>query len=246
MNEITFKGPFLIRTYEIDNKKNVTIPSLMKLMHEAAMQNVLNLKLSVWDLEPHKISWVLMRKKISIDRLPRLGETIHIETHPAGFEKFFTYRDYKVFDENDQLIAFASSTWLLMDTEKRRMTRIPDFILDYQNKMKPAEACLPRPDDKLPKFETAGLQKQYTVNWHDLDFNMHLNNTFYAQWMLEALPDNCLVNGTIKQLDIMYRMEAKWKERIVSEVQQLEENTYLHRLKRLEDGKELALGRSTW
>ena len=61
--------PFTIRTYEIDNRKQATVPALVKLMHEAAMQNVIDLKLSVWDLEPHQISWVLMRKNLIIHQI---------------------------------------------------------------------------------------------------------------------------------------------------------------------------------
>ena len=243
---LIFKGGFTIRTYEIDNKKKATLPALVKLMHEAAMQNVLRLKLSVWDLEPHHISWVLMRKKIHIERLPDLGEQITIETYPAGFEKFFTYRDYKIVDHKKNLIAYASSTWLLMDTINRRMTRIPEFILRYEDQMPPAAECLPRPADKLPRFEQADHSKTYEVNWHDLDFNMHLNNTFYVQWMLECLPDTQLMKGGLKSFDIAYRMEATWKEKINSEIQEISENEYLHRLIRASDGKELAIGLTRW
>ena len=246
MEPIAHKEQFTIRTYEIDNKKKATLPALVKLMHEAAMQNVLRLKLSVWDLEPHQISWVLMRKKIILERLPDLGEEITIETYPAGFEKFFTYRDYKVYDSKGDRIAYASSTWLLMDTVKRRMTRIPQFILDIRDRFQGVENWLERPDGKLPKFVTSDQQKEYLVNWHDLDFNMHLNNTFYVQWMLECLPDEVLKNGKLKSFDITYRQEATWKEKIISEIQQLEDKQFLHRLIRASDEKELAAALTQW
>jgi len=119
---------FTIQKMPLHHRKQATIPALVKLMHEAAMQNVIDLKLSVWDLEPHQISWVLMRKNLVIHHVPKLGEQIKVVTHCAGFEKYFTYRDYKIYNQADELLAAAASTWLLMDTIKRRMTRIPDFI----------------------------------------------------------------------------------------------------------------------
>ncbi|MCB0622180.1 MAG: hypothetical protein KDC41_26495, partial [Saprospiraceae bacterium] len=59
---------YQIRTYEIDSRKQATVTALVKLMHETAMQNVIDMKLSVWDLEPRQISWVLMKKYVNIDR----------------------------------------------------------------------------------------------------------------------------------------------------------------------------------
>ena len=235
---------FTIRTYEIDNRKQATVPALVKLMHEAAMQNVIDLKLSVWDLEPHKISWVLMRKQLIIKELPSLGDAIKVVTHCAGFEKFFTYRDYKIFNQQDELIAYASSTWLLMDTIKRRMARIPNFILALE--CPPESACLPRPKNKLPKFERVDLAKQFTVGWYDLDFNHHLNNVFYLQWILETVPDELLHTAQLVQIDIIYKLECQWKEAVVSETQLITDNQLLHRLIRVSDGKQLAMAETKW
>lgn len=236
---------FQIRTYEIDHHKVCTVPSLIKLMHEAAMQNVIQLKLSVWDLEVNHISWVLMRKYLKINRLPVLGERIKIYTSPSGFEKFFTYRDYKIYSESNEVIAFSSSTWLLMDTIKRRMTRIPNFILDYNDKMPNSEERLVRPSRvKLPEFEQVDFSKTYKVGWFDLDFNTHLNNVFYTQWMLEALPNEILQTKKLKDLKIEYRVEGQLDQSIHSEIQQIEDNAFLHRLNR--DGKELARALTTW
>jgi acyl-ACP thioesterase len=89
-----YQEDFCVRTFEIDSTKSATLPAIVQLMQEAAMQNVIDIKLSIWDLEPHKISWVVMRKNMTINRLPVLGEKIQILTYPAGFEKFFTYRDF--------------------------------------------------------------------------------------------------------------------------------------------------------
>lgn len=237
-------APYSIRTYEIDNRKKATVPALIKLMHEAAMENVIDLKLSVWDLEPHQISWVLMRKNLRINQLPDLGQEIKVVTHCAGFEKFFTYRDYKIFNQQNELLAYASSTWLLMDTVKRRMARIPDFILAME--MPKAADCLARPKNKLPKFEQVDLQKAFTVGWYDLDFNQHLNNVFYLQWILETVPDELHLHGRLASMDIIYKLESKWKEELICETQIVDKQHLLHRLVRKSDGKQLSLAETKW
>lgn len=236
-----YEETFVIRTYEIDSRRQATPATLVRLMQEAAMQNVIRLKLSVWDLEPHHISWVLMRMNLHVNRLPHLGESIRILTYPAGFEKFFTHRDAKIFDAHNNLLVSSASTWLLMDTQTRHMARIPDFILAYNHQMPAAADCLPHTTNKLPKWELANDYKNYEVNWHDLDFNAHLNNTLYLQWMLETLPDDLLQTGSLKELHILFKTEGRWKDTLQAELQVMDNQHFLHRLIRTSDSKELAM-----
>jgi medium-chain acyl-[acyl-carrier-protein] hydrolase len=241
---LAYTCDYTVQMYDIDSRHRMTVAALVRLMQEASMQNVMQMKVSAWDMEAMSLSWVLLRKQLTIKRLPVNGEQISVVTYSCGFEKFFTYRDYKVFDKNQELIAWSSSAWLLMDTKERRMARIPDFVLAFESQMPPEEECLPRPKTKLPKFENAETSRTFRVNWHDLDFNGHLNNVFYFQWMLEALPDHILQHGTLRDFDILYKVEAHWKDELISEIQQLDEMNFLHRLIRIEDGKEVAQGMS--
>ena len=235
---------FKIRAYDIDNQKRVTVPALMKCMHEVAMTNASHLNLSVWDLEPHSISWVLMRKKLTIHRYPVFGEQIQIQTYPAGFEKFFTYRDYLVHDAQGKLIADASTTWLLMNTTTRKMSSIPDFIASIE--MPDPATCLPRLPLKLPKFGIAQLQQSFRVGWHELDFNMHLNNLYYLQWILETVPDEVLQLRQLQDINILYKLECQWKEEILAETEQISESFFRHHLIRQSDGKEVVVAETNW
>jgi medium-chain acyl-[acyl-carrier-protein] hydrolase len=246
MSLLEHNEEFVIRTYEIDTRKRTTLSALVQLMQEAAMQHVLRLKLSVWDLESHQVSWVLMRKHLWIDRLPMLGEKIRVFTRPSGIHRIFTYRDYIVYDSNGQQIAAASSTWLLMHTEKRKMAPLPPFLKALESEMPPAADCLPRPDSKLPVLKTPDIERSFRVDWHDLDFNLHLNNTRYLQWMLETLPTDVLANDSPTTVRIEYRNEALFQQQILAETAQLADHTFLHQLKETESGNILASAVTEW
>lgn len=243
---LTYTTSYIVQTYDINKRRRMTVAALVKLMQEAAMQNVMQIKLSLWDLEKQHISWVLLRKNLRINRLPNIGERLKVCTYPVGFEKVFTFRDYKVFDEKGELIAYSSSSWLLLDTRTRRMSRIPQFILDYEKDLPPKSEWLPRPASKIPVLKNAGFEKKFRVNWHDLDFNGHLNNVYYLQWMLETVPDKLLESGTLKAFDIQYKLEGMWKDSVISFSEKTGPAEYLHKLVREGDGKELATGRSEW
>lgn len=239
-----FEEKYSVRAYEIDVHKRMTAPALLRLMHETAQQQVVQMKLSVWDLEPHHISWVLVRIHFEIVRLPLLGEEIIIKTNPAGFEKVFTFRDYKVYDLKGNLLAWASSTWLLMNTQTRKLTRIPDFIANME--MPDSKDFLPHPVAKLPQITSPDHQLNFRVNWYDLDFNQHLNNMFYLQWMLESTPVKTLKTNNLREINLIYKQECHHQEMVQSQTQQIAEQHFLHRLIKKETGQEIAQGESFW
>lgn len=242
--ELVTECSYSIRTSEIDRARKCTVTSLINIMQETAMQNVIDLNLSVWDLAEQQISWVLMRKNLKLYKLPELGSSIRVITHPAGFDKLFTYRDYKVYDEKDQLIAESSSTWLLMNTEKRRIARIPEEIRARGNF--DTSECLPHPKNKLPKVERVDIQKDFLVNWHDLDFNEHLSNIRYMQWMFETVDNYIEHRGKLIELDIIYKQECHWKDTVRVLTQKISDTQYLHKLIRLSDEEVIAVAQTFW
>lgn len=241
---LVFEGNYTIRTSEVNSQRQATPTALIHLMQEAALENVIHLKVSAWDLEEAHISWVLMRKHLDIRRLPRLGETITIRTFPAGFQRVFSYRDYEVRDAAGTVIAQSASTWLLMDTQTRNMAPIPQAILDqgtFDN-----SDCLPHAKAKLPLVTAPSTQQEFRVNWHDMDFNEHLSNTRYMQWLFETVPGYTSMKQNLQTLDIIYKSECHWKDRVNVATQDLGEGQYLHLLTRLSDGEEIARAQTSW
>jgi medium-chain acyl-[acyl-carrier-protein] hydrolase len=244
--DLFYENTYQVRAYEIDSRQRMTIPALSRLMQEAALQNVIEIGMSFWDLEPYKISWVLNRQQIYIKRMPKMNEPIRVHTTPAGFLRFFTLRDYRVFSASGELIAHSPSIWLLMNTQTREMATRPPFLQAFETRMPPRSQCFERPKGKLPSFERADFTNHYRVHWHNLDFNKHLNNTLYKQWMLDPLPAEVLDRQNLTFLDINYRAECQLHDDLRSEVQQLSDTAYLHRILRLSDGKLLASARTSW
>lgn len=238
---------YTVRTYEIDHQKRMTVPALVRLMQEAAMQHVLRLKLSVWDLEPERVAWVLMRLQLEVKRLPLLEETITIKTCPTGLERILTYRNFWIYDTNGQLIAEAVTHWVLMDTQTRRLRAIPEWIVDRFSQLIPASHNgIQASRHKLPAFSQTDHQKSFQVRWHDLDFNLHLNNTYYILYLLEGLPADWLTRHTLVRLDIVYKSEVRMEEAFEIRIQQLASGQFLHQMTQGKEQRLLAEMRSEW
>jgi acyl-ACP thioesterase len=244
--DLQYESDYRVRAYEIDSWQQMTIPALCRLMQEAALQNVIDIGMSFWDLEPYHLSWVLHRQQLHLKRIPSMNELIRVQTTPAGFQRLFTFRDYRVYDSKGELIAHSPSVWLLMNTQTRSLAARPPFLEAFGERMPPREQCFERPKGKIASLEKADYANSYRVHWHDLDFNEHLNNTLYIQWMLDPLPTEVLSQQSMTFLDISFRAECQLNDELRAEVQQVGEGEYLHHIIKVSDGKVLANALTRW
>ena len=241
LEEIGFKETFKIRTNEIDVNKCIKIPSLIQLLQEASMSNAINLKVSVWDLEDQALSWVLVKKEINIIKLPKLGDIIEVITYPSGMERLFAYRDFIVKNEAGQVIVTASSTWILMNTNTRKLV-IPEFKIPLPTNIEP----LKRPSFNFTRIGESSLKRTFEVNWHDLDWNQHVNNVFLLKCIIEGCPDDILTEGNIKNIRIQYKTESFWKDKLISNYYSTDSSRSSHSITRASDEKIIAIAEIDW
>ncbi len=207
------------------------------------MQHVLKIGVSAKELSKINLGWVVVQQYFEFFRQPDLGEELVLTTYPTGVNRIFTYRDFKVLDTAGKVVAQASSTWLLLDTETRKMAKYPPEISEL---LKPSSDIenLPRPSSLKFKVENPTYQRTFKVGFHDLDFNKHLSNFYYFRWMLDALPSAFLKNNQIEKLEMQFEEECYLDDEINVVIEQVDEKSFLHIMKKGE--RTLVKGKTTW
>lgn len=234
-------GEYSIRTSEIDAQKRIKVDSLIQLMQETSMQNVLSLKLSVWDLEDKALSWVLLKKEIHIHSYPSVGDNIKIKTYPAGFERIFAYRDFKIYNSEDEIMATAASVWGLLDTKSRSLIKIPSY--EFYDVIPENE--LDRPSFKLSEKIEEQHSITFNIMWRHLDWNHHVNNVVLVQKMLDAIPVEFLRSHTLSQFSIQFKNESILEDHLISSCE-IVKGEIKHTIKRVTDNVVVALAKSRW
>lgn len=234
-------GDYVVRSSEIDSNKRLKIPALIQLLQEASMQNVLSLKLSVWDLEEENLSWVLLKKDLKIYKLPTVGQRIKIKTYPAGFHRIFAYRDFVVTDEHNSILATAGSVWGLINTQTRKLMTIPSY--EFYDII--PNDILERPNFKLPAKIEAQHSRPSNIVWHNLDWNGHVNNVVLIQSMLDTIPNDYLHTHQLESLQLQFKCESILGDDLESNCQ-INENEILHQIIRRTDNSIIASARSVW
>lgn len=238
---------FTLRGYECDAFGRMSLTALMNLMQESANRNALDYGIGIADLAQRGVGWMLMRFQLRMHQYPRYGQTIRVVTYPTFVDKYFIYRDFRVLADDDTLLADASSVWLVFGMEKRAMVPLPDFIRALTPPVVPNP--LPRlslkPDFQQLAF-TPDTERQVEVGWLSIDQNQHVNNVAYVGWLLESVADSWLQTQELAEIDLVYRIESHWHDRL--QIQSVADTSGVmrHRIVQSESGKEVLLAQTQW
>ncbi|MBD3615140.1 MAG: acyl-[acyl-carrier-protein] thioesterase [Gracilimonas sp.] len=227
---------FKIRASEVDQNGKATLPAICSLFQEVAGNHALKLNFDITQLHDQNLTWVLHRMDIKIDRYPNWREKITIETWPAAGDALRAYRNYRILNEEGNLIGVCLSYWMMINLKTRKPTRMPKDVLDLR--LSDIDHVLPVKSDRIMPFEETNVEKKFVVRESDLDMNKHVNNARFVEWLMETYNNDKAY--LIKNLDIMFMQESHFGDIIISERKDEEYQNYRHQLKN-QEGKILVL-----
>ena len=153
-------------------------------------------------LESRQRAWLLSSWQIIVNRYPTLGEEITIGTWPYEFKGMYGYRNFIIYDSNEQIAAVANSIWVLIDTKTGKPTRIQSE--DYAAYHNEEPFPMPYEDRKIMIPDALTSHPSFFVVKSNIDTNNHVNNCEYIKMAEEYLPDDF----KIYQMRADYRKSA--------------------------------------
>lgn len=234
-----------IRLDEVDKLHQLTLPALVGYLQEIAWKASEYAKVPIPILLEQNLTWILSRMQIEIFEIPKYGQQVSFQTWAARFDKFLVQRDFRVLDEFQNVLVQASSNWLIVDTKKKKLIAIPDFIKEALQ-VNHWDSVFPFLNPKIEEATNTEGMYELSVLWHDLDQNEHTNNKNYFRWLLDALPNTILEQKTLKFLDIQFKLESKLYDKLLVQYAQGEENQFLHKITHIDTQKELIKAVSIW
>lgn len=246
MPEAAHVERYRVRSYEVDRRGRLSATAVCNYLQESAGLHAHELGVSVEQLLERGMTWFLWRLHVRLERLPRWGEVVSVETWPAELGKPYAIRDFRLRAGGGEIGA-ATSAWLLMDVgAKRPIRRLPAEIRDLHPD--PPRRALADAFRRLPVCGEAGSSRELAVRRSDLDLNDHLNHVAAIDAMLEAVPGDVCDAGRIEALEVELLGEGQYGDVLESRCQPdgTADGRFLHALSRPADGKELARARSRW
>jgi acyl-ACP thioesterase len=239
-----FEKIYTVQYYETDQRGFARPIALLNYLQSAAGEHAALLGVAVADLRKSGHTWVMSRLHLAMERYPRGGNTVRIRTWPATRKTLFTVRDFELFDSKGALIGTATTSWAVLNLKTRRPVKLIEVLPIYP--LNP-ERALDDTFGTLPLLEQPEYELRLPVLRGDLDLNRHVNNTVYAGWALETIPEEVKNTCRLAAIEIGFRSEALYGDTIVARMARTEDaGCYLHSIKSVRDGRELARLRTRW
>lgn len=204
---------FKIPLKDIGKDNKIKNRAVLEILENIACYHSDLVGYGVNNIKETKVTWILLDWKLKVINRPTYGQVLTVNTWGKGMNKFFTYRDYEIYDKNNNLCAIATSKWALIDTEKGKMSRLTENII---NAYKPEKKTVFEENslDKVKIPEEFSNTIKYEVIRKDIDINKHMHNLYYLDLAYEALPDEIYNKRPFDYVRITYKKEIKLGEKV--------------------------------
>jgi acyl-ACP thioesterase len=236
---------FAVHSYEVDAFGTLALPALSGYLGEVAGLHAAELGVGLDALMARGLTWVLVRQRIENPVAVRLGETIEIETWPSGVDRLAAIRDFVVRRGDGVEDARATTHWFVLDLATRKPVR-PSEVLDPRFPREPRPPLVPFSPGKLPELRAWEFQKRFHVRYGDIDVNLHVTNTSYVTWALEAVPRDVFQSSRVAAVEVQFLAEGHYGAAVLSRLARSGERAFSHAIVREEDEKELARVATLW
>lgn len=210
-----FKREYTIGAREIGMNNELTNYGILAFLEDIAGIHSDNVGYGVKDVEKNKRAWILMDWKLKVIKRASFGQKIIVKTWAKTMSKpqFYTYRDFEVYNEQQELIAIATSKWVFLDIDKERISKIDLGVLKLYN---PDDKCVFGVEE-IEKINIPDVYEsvtEYKVNRFDIDVNKHMHNLNYLNLAYEALPEEIYNKQEFNDVRVTYKHQIKLADNV--------------------------------
>lgn len=238
-----YQEKLAIKSFQTNQYGKASIASLFHIMLEAAWAHAQIMDWGYDDLKNHNLFWVLSRFYLQVEKYPAWQDQITLNTWSAGTDGIYAYREYILEDESGSVLLRASSAWLILDMDSRKIFRLSDYKATFPKRIE--ERACRNPKRIKPDIHTENLNYS-PVLFSELDINKHFNSVKYVERVLDDFGIEFLNAHEPSELEVNYLKEGVAGDQIAVTRTQLAENEYLNCLVRESDGVDLCAMRIVW
>ena len=195
-----------VESYDVTPSNLIRQSSVFRLCQKAACDDLDNFGGSFEKLLENNLAFVITKMEITYFKDIKTYDELEIISRPRGISGPTFVRDYEIVKDGE-LLAYASSYWVLIDVAKRKVKRpsslegVCKIIPDEEN-IRPMEMKKIRLD-----FETMEKVDERRVYYSHIDRNNHMNNTFYPDILFDYLPEKFKESLFGRTITIQYSSE---------------------------------------
>ncbi|MEQ8673931.1 MAG: thioesterase family protein [Aggregatilineales bacterium] len=174
---------FPIRHYECNADGDVHHANYLRYMQEAAFGGSAAVGYGAARYVEIGLQWLAYETEVHYLQPLHYGDVLEIKTWVQDFRRVRSLRRYEFFRAGE-MIAHASTDWVLLDMKTNYPTTIPQEIIDAYSQGDPVDQADPRkPIPRLPPVPENAFTHSHAVEWRDIDGAQHVNNAIYLHYV---------------------------------------------------------------
>ena len=200
-----------IPCYDTDASFRLKPASFMDMAQEIAYWAAQALGFGYDDLQRHHTAWVLSRMHFRFEDAPRWRDPVVLKTWHKGADGLFFLRDFHLLSPEGKSLVRATSSWLVMDMESRRLVRGGDVLELVESDTRVLEDSIAEPAPKImiPKDLEREERGSHQVAYSDVDIIGHTNNARYIVWAFDLLDPALTSSRRVKDVYINFNKETR-------------------------------------
>lgn len=210
--EPILKHDFLLRACDVDVKSHWKLSSIL-----TAGQEMGELHSKQWGFSREEMTergnfFILTRIRIDVKKMPVFHDMIYATTWSRSPIRTIFPRYFQFADQEGNIYATLSTLWMICDTSTRAI------LTEEQSGGKTPELDHPTPLEhprkiRVPDMEYDEIKR--TVCFSDLDYNGHMNNAHYADWVCDVLPFDILCERALDGFEVNFLSEMPVKTEVI-------------------------------
>jgi medium-chain acyl-[acyl-carrier-protein] hydrolase len=231
-----------IKSYFINRFGELSISFMFYQMQEIAWEHANMLGFGYNQLKEARQFWVLSKLLVKIMRRPLWTENITLETWSRGTDGFYGYRDFHFKDSDGNNIIQATSSWLILDANTRRIVRLGNFkeFPEY------SESIFGKNPSKIKSPSTDKITDFTPVLFNEIDINQHFNTGRYLERIIDSYSFDFHKKNTLAEFEVNFLKEGRPTDYLTVIKQQIDESSHLCSVTRECDRIDLIRARLEW
>ncbi|MDE6597186.1 MAG: hypothetical protein K2K60_00930 [Clostridia bacterium] len=204
---------YKLRYTDVDPYDNLKLSSLLSFLEESACLSADELGFGYDDVAPKNIGFVIVNWYIKLERNIKLGETLSVHTWPIKPRHMIFVRDFEIYSGKEK-VGVATSRWCMVDTKTFAILPSNAYFNEGDFDNYNTERSVEFSGWKIPRITEGELAYSKIATYSDYDHYFHVNNTKYADFMLDVFSVEELENLSVSSVQITYVKQCKQGEKL--------------------------------
>ena len=228
MKPYQFNRTFTVQYRDVDFNERIKISSLLALMGDAAGVSADELGFGASYVKPKGYTFMVANTYLEWDNPVKVGQTLQLKTWPLPPSHAIFNREYVFENEQNTPFIRATSRWCLIDVQNGKIAN-SKVIENQDYSTYNTQRVIDSIQWKIPAFSPSEGECKFTLTIanSEYDYNMHVNNTRYADYCMNCFTVAELTVLSVKSFAISYVKQCREGDVLRFYRKRLDEKTYL-------------------